>query len=627
MSLRLLFSRPPVYLALWLAGLLSASFFPLAAAPVEKTEMKQWHRITLTFTGPYADERGTPNPFRDFRLDVTFSRGDRSLVVPGYFAADGTGADMSSTSGDKWRVHFRPDEAGEWSFKASFRRGKDVAMADDLQSGQASHFDGQSGTFSVEKSDKSGRDFRGKGILRREGRYLRFQNGEWFLKGGADSPENFLGYAGFDGAAPRSKTYEAHVQDWREGDPLWKGRDGKGIIGALNYLSAQGMNSVYFLTNQVHVDAPRLVWPWVSPDLKDWDRYDVSKLDQWEIVLAHMDKLGLMQHVVLGERENDFLLDGGTLGPIRKLYYREMIARFGHHPALVWNLGEEFLAVAANYTRERQTKFAAYTIPVISKDQMAARAREFAAYIRALDPYDHPIVVHAQPTQKDDLFTGLLGDPNLDGPSLQHPNRGEIKRWIRESKAAGREWFVCLDESANADPLPAQLRPGGGTVGVAPDGAHPNHDGPRTRDLWGTLMAGGAGVEWYFGYQYAHNDTSVQDWRTRERMWMFTRHALEFFHQLPFHAMQSADELVSTGHYGFAKNGEIYAAYLPQGGATTLDLSGAGGEFGVRWFNPRTGAWQKGKTVRGGAKVELAAPVETDPQWQVKDWAVVVSRS
>ena len=34
-------------------------------------------------------------------------------------------------------------------------------------------------------------------------------------------------------------------------------------------------------------------------------------------------------------------LDGGNLGIQRKLYCRELIARFGHNLALNWNLGEE----------------------------------------------------------------------------------------------------------------------------------------------------------------------------------------------------------------------------------------------------------------------------------------------
>lgn len=600
------------------------------AARAAKGELMQWHRVTVVFAGPAADERGDPNPFRDYRLNVTFSKGTRSFVVPGYFAADGMAADSGAVSGNVWHAHFRADEPGQWSFVTSFRTGKDIALSDEPHAGTPVAFDGERGSFVVAPTDKRGRDFRAKGFLKRSGRYLRFQNGEWFLKGGADSPENFLGYDGFDGAAPNSKSYEPHFHDWRTDDPLWRGRGGTGIIGALNYLASQGMNSVYFLTNQIHVDGPKLVWPWVSPDPRDWDRYDVSKLAQWEIVFTHMDHLGIVQHLVLGERENDFLLDDGKLGPIRKLYYREMVARFAHHPALIWNLGEEFLAIAANYTKERQTKFSRFQIPVVSKADVIARAKQFAACIRSLDPYRRPIVVHAQPTQKKDLFTGLLGDPNFDGPSLQHPNHEEVIHWIEASENAGQPWFVCLDESSHADPLPAKRNPGFGAVGVAPDQFEPNHDGARTRDLWGTLMAGGAGVEWYFGYQYPHNDTSVQDWRTRERMWMFTRYALEFFATLPIAEMRNADSLVPAGTFAFAKLGEAYAIYLPQGGTATLDLREVSGNFRIRWFNPRTGQATLGTDVTAGTIVSLKSPIESQEHgesWKVRDWAVTALRS
>jgi hypothetical protein len=42
------------------------------------------------------------------------------------------------------------------------------------------------------------------------------------------------------------------------------------------------------------------------------------------------------------EAQNKRELDHGELGVERKLYYRELIARFGHHPALEWNLCEEY---------------------------------------------------------------------------------------------------------------------------------------------------------------------------------------------------------------------------------------------------------------------------------------------
>jgi len=82
------------------------------------------------------------------------------------------------------------------------------------------------------------------------------------------------------------------------------------------------------------------VWPFVKHD--DFTRFDCSKLDQWEMVFDHADdNLGMMLHIVLQETENETLFDGGDTGPQRSLYLRELIARFGHHRAVTWNIGEE----------------------------------------------------------------------------------------------------------------------------------------------------------------------------------------------------------------------------------------------------------------------------------------------
>lgn len=43
-------------------------------------------------------------------------------------------------------------------------------------------------------------------------------------------------------------------------------------------------------------------------------------------------------------------------------------------------------------------------------------------------------------------------------------------------------------------------------TGVLPDAINPRHDTIRKEVLWGSLMAGVAGVEWYFGARYDHND-------------------------------------------------------------------------------------------------------------------------
>ena len=148
--------------------MLTLSLLLLAQGTVSG-ETKTWHRVTITFDGPSTSESAAPNPFRDYRLDVTFSKGGRSLRVPGFYAADGNAAESSATSGAKWRVRFCPDEAGTWTYTASFRTGTDLAASTDSAAGTATSFNGASGSFTVGASDKTGRDHRAKGRLKRQG--------------------------------------------------------------------------------------------------------------------------------------------------------------------------------------------------------------------------------------------------------------------------------------------------------------------------------------------------------------------------------------------------------------------------------------------------------------------------
>ncbi len=575
-------------------------------------ERKKWHRITLAFEGPDLGERSTPNPFADYRLDVLFTHplSGKAYTVPGYYAADGFAGETGAETGKIWRVHFAPDETGLWTWKASFRRGENIAMheGDDFSEGVA--FDGESGAFQVGVSDKEGTDGRARGRLDYTGdRYLRFaETGGAYLKGGADSPENLLAYVDFDGAAPVHENlgivrageaaeaprhrYRPHMDDWRTGDPSWRGGKGKSIIGVLNYLASEKVNSIYFLTMNVGGDGDD-VWPWTAHDERF--RFDCSKLDQWEIVFTHMDRLGMLLHVVTQETENDQLLDSGALGLQRRLYYRELVARFGHHSALVWNFGEE------NTNTDRQRS-------------------EFAHYFEAIDPYGHPVVVHTYPGQYDRVYPPLLGHPHFEGPSLQMGDmaqtHSETLKWVNRSAGEGRQWVVFLDEIGPAH------------TGVKPDAVDPDHDEVRHHALWGNLMAGGGGVEWYFGYQYDHNDLNCEDLRSRENMWRQTRIALAFFHRyLPFAQMGSHDGLTpSEEDYCFAKAGEVYCIYTPSPGPVHLNLTGEQGDFFVYWFNPKEGGdprpGSQARVSGGGANVSLGQP----PVNRSGDWVVLVQR-
>jgi len=618
---------PPACIAVVLT-VWGASTSVLAAGQIAG-ELKTWHKVTITFDGPQTSETAQDNPFTDYRLDVTFSNGDTTCVVPGYYAADGNAADTSADSGTKWRVHFAPCEAGQWSYRAAFRKGPNVAISDDPQAGAGAGFmDGQTGGFTVAPTDKQGRDFRGKGRLRYVGgHYLQFAGtGEYFLKAGPDAPETFLAYADFDNTIARKKnvplkTWQPHVQDWGEGDPTWKVSKGKGMIGALNYLAGKGCNVFSFLPYNAGGDGDN-VWPFIERDSKL--RYDCSKLDQWGIVFDHATRLGLYLHFKLQENEIDDdrrgdkreeglvpeSLDGGKLGVERKLYCRELIARFAHNLALNWNIGEE-------------------------NTQSTEEVVDMARYLHETDPYKSHIVIHTFPGDQDKVYTPLLGDQSLlTGASLQNGwNQAHTRtlKWVVESDKAGRPWVVTNDEQGPAS-LGVPVDPGyKGQSGVAGEGnnAYDLHD-IRKATLWGNLMAGGAGVEYYFGYQLPENDLLCEDFRSRDQSWDYCRIALEFFRdcRIPFWGMQNADALVGNANnknsrYCLASDAELYVVYLPDGGTTDIDLGESRNVLSVAWYDPRTGgALQDGSVARvvGPGKQSLGNS-PSDPQ---EDWVVLI---
>ena len=205
--------------------------------------------------------------------------------------------------------------------------------------------------------------------------------------------------------------------------------------------------------------------------------------------------------------------------------------------------------------------------------------------------------------------------------------------WVRESERAGSPWVVANDEQ---NPHYTGVPPDPGYAGfdgtARPErGSRPYtlHD-IRKFALWGTLLAGGGGVEYYFGYTLPQTDLNCEDWRSRDRSWDYARIALDFFREnnIPFQEMQCADALIGNpqndnSKYCFARPGEVYVVYLPDGGSTELDLEQSAASFQVRWYNPRSGgALQPGSVgeVRGPGKVSLGQP----PADAGEDWVALV---
>lgn len=605
MNVKQLFFFPLLLISLFFASACTSHSAVIEGEKNADGSYQKWHRIEVIFDGPQAEESSAT--FRNYRLDVTFvSPSGKIYKVPGFFDADGDPGNTSATRGNKWKARFAGGEEGEWKYTTHFVSGDNVAA--DLSGGRGGTFpDGETGTFIIGPQDKSGKDFRAKGKLEYVGEhYLRFADGDYFVKCGSNSPEVLLEYGEFDGTpGHENDLFQPNIKDWRPGDPIWKEGKGKGIIGLVNYLSNLGVNGHYFLCMNAYGDGKE-AWPWIAAD--SIHIYDVSKLAQWEMLFTHFDRMGLMVHFQLSESENtnyfEALEGQGSFADSRKIFYREMVARFGHHMALTWNVGEENQAKGTGFEKPN------------THDQR----REFATHIRELTYYNDHISVHNGPGGVfDDIFPQLIGYRDYTGPSLQTylikpkskpqmlSNHDEVRKWYDLSAASGHKWVVSVDEPWFGKKSPESLA-----------------DVIRKEVVWGAILAGGH-MEFYTG----NDDVKHIDYSTYEDCWkamgiaakfMNSNLATEVVNMIPNDNLAMGEE-----NWALANEGQTYLVYLKNGGEGTVDLSGAHGrDFSVQWFNPRTGgALMTGTpgTVTGGAKnVSLGYPPDSLGQ----DWVILL---
>lgn len=520
-------------------------------------ETKKWHKISIVSDGPSVSENSSPNPFLNYRFDIVFtSPSGRVIRVPGFFDADGNSANTSATSGNKWRCNFNPDETGTWSFEISMRTGTNVSIASNPLSGSAVSPNGETGIFFISDSDKNDDGFRSKGRLIYVGEHYEIyaETGKAFLKAGPGSPENLLAYGDFD------QTYSAggfnssfvhwygdHIQDWRNGDPVWKGIKGKGLVGALNYLASKDCNTLYFMVHNRSRSGQgdgQDVWPW--NDKNERQRFDVSKLAQWEMVLDHASDLGIRSNLFLQEIEIQD--DMGGLDTERKLFFREMVSRFGHLGGLQWNLGEE-------------------------DSQSISIKKSQADFIRSIDPYDHPIAHHVWFNSEND-YDPLYGYPTFESSSFQGDGDryDSVATEIRsKSSSAGRKWIAYGDEQ-DPDDL--------------------TNESEMTKILARNIFAGGGGCEYYAGNPETGggSDLVLENFRNFDQLWtilgkmrVFIEDHIDVRNATPY----SSDRRLSTS--------EEHVAYLQNGGSKNITVSA--GEYIVTWFNAETGAISGGNTM------------------------------
>ncbi len=568
-----------------------------SALAVINGEFKRYHKLSLTWDAGM-DFSETDITFQDYRLNVTFtSPSGKTYRVPGFFAADGDAKETSSISGSKWRCNFLPLESGTWSYTASFRNGTMIAASFDSLAGVGvAPIDGDSGSFSIINTDKSGIDLRAKGKLEYVGEhFMRWTNGEYFMKIGSDSPEVLLEYNDIDDydGINFPRTYANHVSDWNTGDPTWQGDKGKGLIGVINYLSGKGVNSQYFvLHRQYERGSPFSNVP------NSYYSYDISRLSQWEVVFDHMVEKGMHVHLVFSESTNQsfFETDVPSGDPLfsdaRKIYFREMVARFGYLNAVTWNIGEE------NGWDRRYLEWTGDEAKALTTQQQL----DFTSYIDDLAYYNDHITVHNGHANDTGIYDVLQGNNSITGTSMQgvlnDNNRSKFstQQYREESAASGKKWVVYYDE--------AWFRNDYDLANF------------RRNVLWSALTAGSAGIE-HYGTDGL--DVTMEDLRFYDTYYEQMKYAYDFYHDnnIPFYQMYNQDELIENG-WVHGTDGDDYVIYVEKNnaGTTTMRLLG---DFQIKWFDPRAGGGLLDGSitnVSAGENVNIGLPpYDTDLDW------------
>ena len=542
-----------------------------SAGPSISGSLEKWDKLKIEYTSDLDYDEDDWDTFIALRFDMYFtSPSGKTYRVPGHFAADGDAGNTGAGIGNVWRCYFTPDEEGTWTYASSFREGFGITVDTSATIGTPIDFDADSGSFVITACTAGGPRCEGR-LEYIDEVYRKRRDGDYYIKSGADAPENFLAYFAFDqtlddgGSANDLETtnqyapgfnyngdglhhYEIHQQHWNPGDPLINGD--KGIIGALNYLASEQMTCYSGLLWNIGGDGDD-VWPFRNDNNKT--EFDVSKLDQWETVFWHGSDLGLEFHAKLFEQEND--QDMTTVE--WQSYFREMVSRFGHCLAWTWNLGEE-------------------------NSMSSAHVAEQAEYLKWQDPYDHNRVVHTLPTDaaRTAVWGPHLGDPDiLTGVSIQDgPNDLEdiIDDWRLQSDLSGHQWVIAWDEQ------------NGQNNGVSPDNGYyqntfNNHLTMR-RAMNAALMQQAEGSLCYFGYSLVHNDLDMEDFASRDTLWDYMRYAKSAVYQVPFWQMhyspgagQSNDNGVMTDTTAwwiiYCEDGDEVNIDLPTGNYETWVIS------------------------------------------------------
>jgi hypothetical protein len=266
-----------------------------------------------------------------------------------------------------------------------------------------------------------------------------------------------------------------------------------------------------------------------------------------------------------------------------------------------------------------------------------------ARFIKANDPYRHLVTVHPvisasrrgespraplDPPWRIGEFFG--GDEAIDVLSQQTGALGDGLVWDEAAKCwTGDPTNLVASLAADRRFHKPVLNTENGYEYLRNDPTSKkqvHHTDKVRRTAWRIACAGGyfaAGFHGTIGHSDAWNRLDPPNHYTftvRDEGAAAQLAALyDFFSALPFWRMQPFAGVTGDA-LALAEAGQSYVVYFPHGGTATLDLTGAPGVFGARWFEPVSATFKTEFKVPGGRRQQFDAP-------HSNDWVLILQTS
>jgi len=134
------------------------------------------------------------------------------------------------------------------------------------------------------------------------------------------------------------------------------------------------------------------------------------------------------------------------------------------------------------------------------------------------------------------------------------------------------------------------------------------------RVKYNDIIAPESGRALYWTYFFAGGHivgfrTTEESWKGGDTAERIIQHLRAFIDTLPFVRMTPAPEVVTDGQaLCLVAPGAALAAYLPEGGAVTLNLDAGGARVTAAWYTPETGEWGETETFEANGPRTFRAP-------------------